>query len=293
MLAKFRLSHPFLFAVLIYLIFFVTMNGTSIPAMLAIMAFCGGDAGAVGEQVVQIICEVVPALLFCLILWRTDRLGLLTKKGRGLVAGLKVGGYSLCFILVVLAQTLLAASVNGYEVNFTVASVVYVPAMISVGVTEEIMARGLIGETFLEHFGTARAGAIKAAVASGVIFGAMHLTNAMDGRLPETMLQVCLCVTGGILYGAIYFRGGNIWSIAIIHGLNDVVAGMAEWLFNGGAHISSSTGIELGDLVLVAIIGALDLIAAFYVLRPSKADEVRESWPEIQPTEDAEPEPAA
>ncbi len=293
MLAKFRLSHPFLFAVLIYLIFFVTMNGTGIAAMFAIYTFCGGSIGAVGEQVVQIICEVVPALIFCLILWRTDRLGLLTKKGKGLVAGLKIGGYSLCFILVILAQTLLSACANGYEVNFTVASVVYVPAMLMVGITEEIEARALIGETFLEHFGATRTGAIKAAVVSGVIFGAMHLTNAIDGQLPETMLQVCLCVTGGILYGATYFRGGNIWSIAIIHGLNDVVAGLAEWLFNGGAHITSSTGIVLEDLVFIGIIGALDLIAAFYVLRPSKADEVRESWPEIQPSEDAEPEPAA
>lgn len=291
MLARIRLAHPFLFALISYLVFFLGLNGMGQLTAVLVDTFLGGDAGTLGGLLVDIACEAVPALLLCVVLFRTDRLGLLTKKGRGFAAGLATGGYCLGFIAAAAGQAVLAAVVQGYELNFAAASVAFVLLMLLVGVTEEIVARALIAETFLEHFGISREGALKAALASGVIFGAMHLTNAIAGDLPGTMIQASLCVTAGVLYAAVYFRSGNLWSIVLIHGLNDVAAGTVEWLFNGGAYLpTASTAIEPSDLVIPIIIGVLDLVAAFYVLRPKKADEIRQAWPEIKAPEIEAPE---
>ncbi|MDO4848521.1 MAG: type II CAAX endopeptidase family protein [Coriobacteriia bacterium] len=286
MLARIRVAHPLLFALIAYLVFFLGLNGMGRVTGVLVDTCFGGDAGILGGLLVDMACEAVPALLLYLVLFRTGRLGLLTKKGRGFAAGLRTGGYCLGFIAAAAGQALLAGFAQGYGINLAGASVVYVLFMLMVGVTEEIVARALIAETFLEHFGTAREGALRAALASGVIFGAMHLTNAIGGNLPGTMIQVSLCVTAGVLYAAVYFRSGNLWSIVLIHGLNDVAAGTVEWLFNGGAYLpTTSTGIEPADLVIPIIIGVLDLVAAFYVLRPKKADEIRQAWPEIQAPE--------
>lgn len=282
MLSKLRAKHPYVYAVLVYVIFTVAMNGTA-----ALIMCCPGNLfeGAVGEQLSQIISELVPAAIFCLMLWRTGKLALLTKRGQGFRAGLAIGGYSLGFILFFFAQSLVGYSSEGDPVNFAVASVFYIVAMLMVGMTEEIEARALIGETFLEHYGTTREGAIRAALASGVIFGVMHLTNAFSGDLSGTLVQVALCVTGGVLYGAVYFRSGNIWAIALIHGLNDVAAGTGDWLFNGGVSsvaAGGDTGFSLASLIFPVVMGTLDLVVAFYLLRPEKADQVAESWPELE-----------
>lgn len=295
MLAKLRRSHPLLFSVLVYLVFFVGMNGTGYVEGLVIDSCFGGEVSALANQLLDIVCELVPALILVFVLGRVGRLGLLTKKGKGFAGGLAVGGYCVGFIAFVIWQSVTMASMEGRAFDFTSASVAYVVAMLMVGVTEEFEARALIGATFLEHYGASRSGAIKAALVSGLIFGAMHLTNALHGDVPGTMVQVFLCVTGGVLYGAIYFRCGNLWSIAFIHGMNDVAAGVMEWLFNGGVAIETATSaITATDLIYPLIIGALDLSIAFFLLRPKRAGEVAEYWPEISSgegiTEDPNPE---
>lgn len=289
MLAKLRRSYPLLFAVLIYVIFFVGMNAMGLLERIVVQSFFGGEVTAVADQLLEIACELVPALVFVFVLSRIGRLGLLTKKGTGFVRGLAVGGYCLVFIVFITWQALMIAMMENTPVNFAPASAAYIVAMLMVGLTEEIEARVLIGETFLEHFGTTRAGTIKAVVVSGLIFGVMHLTNALHGDLPGTLVQVMLCITGGVLYGAIYFRCGNLWSIALIHGLNDVAAGTTEWLFNGGISIErAASAFTATDLIYPLIIGALDLSVAFFLLRPKKAGEVAKYWPEIEPGEAAE-----
>ena len=286
MLNKFRLAHPFLFAVLIYLVFTVAMNGSGLLAYRFVDLVTGGSVGGEVEPLVEIFDEVVPALVFCFILSRIGRFGLLKKRGRGFLTGLAVGGYCLAYIAFLAFGQLLSCLTDDMPINFTAVSVAYVVSMLMVGVTEELEARALIGETFLEHFGTERGGAIKAAVASGVIFGAMHLTNAITDGIGDTAPQVCLCVTSGILYGAIYFRSGNIWSIALIHGLNDVAAGISVWLFAGGICVeqaaATASEFSLASLAFPIVLGALEVAVALYLLRPEKIGEVGQSWPEIE-----------
>ncbi len=284
MLNKVRLAHPFVFAIFVYLLFFAGLNATSYALTAIVDALNGGNYSPLGDQAFDLACEVVPALLMLLVLALTNKLDLLGKRGRGFASGLAAGGYCLGFITYFFVQSSAVALSEGRVVSFTAASAVYVLGMLMTGVAEELEARAIIGETFLEHFGTTREGAIKAALASGVIFGLMHLTNAIKGDLPGVISQVILCITGGILYGAVYFRSGNLWSIALIHGLNDVAASTAEWLFSSGAALSAEgpEAFTISSLAFPLIVGTLDLVAARYVLRPQKADQIAEAWPKIE-----------
>lgn len=284
MLSKLRLAHPFVFAILVYLLFFSGLNGTSYVLTAVVDTLNGGNYSALGDQAFDLACEVVPALLMCLVLACTGKLGLLAKRGRGFASGLACGGYCLGFIAYIAVQSVFVSLSEGKGMNPGAASVVCVLGMLATGVAEELEARAIIGETFLEHFGASRAGAIRAALASGLIFGLMHLTNVTNGDVSGTLGQVILCITGGILYGAIYFRCGNLWSIALIHGLNDVAASITIWLFNGGGALPAgpAEALTAESLIFPLTVGALDLIAARYVLRPKKAEQIIEAWPEIK-----------
>ncbi len=286
MLKNLRIKHPFIYAICIFLIFGVTMQVASIFFLISFTLALGESGASAASPLATIGGELIAAAVLIFVLWRSGKIGLLSKRGKGFWRSLAVGGYCFVFIAVMtvmgLVESVESADGSGGAVNFAAASVVYIISMMCVGFTEEIEARALIGETFLEHFGTAREGVIKACVVSGLIFGIMHTSNALDAPFADTFSQVILCITGGILYGAIYFRTGNIWAIMFIHGLNDVGASAAIWLLNGGMEVASTTtGFSVEMLALTAAIGACDLAAAFFLLRKSKAGEVAKYWPEI------------
>ena len=282
MLSKLRQGHPFLFAIFVYIVFTVCMQ---LSAAGSYKAFQLLMAEPMADQLSTVFAELFSAAILCLVLRATGRLGLITKKGRGFVAGLAAGGYCLCFIMWLGFQAIASEVFEGTAINFTVTSVAYVLGMLCVGITEEIEARVLIGQTFLEHYGTKRDAAIKAAIFSGVAFGLMHMTNALVDPLPNTIEQVCLCISSGLLYGAIYFRSGNLWAIAVIHGLNDVAASAGDWLFNGGVEVAvEATGFSAASLIYVGLMFVIEVSVAIYLLRPARIGEVAEAWPEIGET---------
>ncbi|WP_321971146.1 CPBP family intramembrane glutamic endopeptidase [Paratractidigestivibacter sp.] len=280
-MSKLRVTHPFLYAVVIFLIFGFTMQLASLVATMVFTVAFGNEP--IVESASTLFGEIAAGLVLCAVLRGAGRGCLLTKKGRGFVPGLAIGGYCFVFFAFVACEEIVELmSAGAFSINLAPASAVCVLSMLAVGVTEEIEARALIGETFLEHFGTTRDGALRAAVASGLIFGLMHITNAIDAPFWDTVSQVILCFTGGILYGVIYFRGGNLWSIALIHGLNDVFASLDTWLVNGGASPAMvDTGFSAIALAVTLLVGALDIAVSLYLLRKDRAGEVAKTWPEI------------
>lgn len=57
---------------------------------------------------------------------------------------------------------------------------------------------------------------------SGVIFGLMHITNAVAQPLPQVLLQTCYSMVVGITFAAIYIRSGDLVSIIIAHSAIDI-----------------------------------------------------------------------
>ena len=287
MFLKLKNNHPYLFAIVVYLIFMVCMNIGS-AVFYGISLAISLDKG-MADALSTLVGELVAALVLLLVLKKTGMFSLLSKKGKGFFAGLIVGAYCLVFIMLIFIRGLMGdEDTNGLTINFTVTSVVFIISMFAIGITEEIAARALIGETMLEHFGTTHVDIIKAALVTGAIFGGMHVTNMLVAPVDTTIYQMILCFTGGTLYTAIYYRSGNLWSIAFIHGLNDAGAGMVTWLYQGGVEATEqASAITAGDMIYIVAIGVVELAVAFFLLRKSKVQEVQTYWPEVAAAQNA------
>ncbi|MDO4842064.1 MAG: CPBP family intramembrane metalloprotease [Phoenicibacter congonensis] len=255
------------------------------------------------EGLNPIYCDGMIILIAALILWASDRLDIFTRKGKGFVHGCKVAAFPLIaftvaiifFVVGMVATDPSEAAKYGYEINvtFDFASVLIILSFCFVGLAEEITLRGITAQTLLEGFGTSRAGIWKAAIISGVCFGAIHSINLAHASAGFVIPQMVSAAGGGIFYAAIYFRSGNIWPVVIVHSLNDIMASVSIWLGGGSMGTAmDAAGSTISIFPFVWMIVEVSL--AIYLLRPKKIGEVAESWPEIaaKDAETEEPTPA-
>ena len=97
---------------------------------------------------------------------------------------------------------------------------------------------------------------------SGVIFGLMHITNAIAQPLPQVLLQMCYSIVVGITFAAIYIRSGDLVSIIIAHSAIDIT----NRIFTGGQK-TPGFAVVLFGIMLVA-----EAAYAFYLVTRSKAN---------------------
>ncbi len=142
------------------------------------------------------------------------------------------------------------------------------------GISEEVIFREIAVSHMAKHWRSEKAIPIIALV-SGVLFGMTHLTNVINGRaFQDVAEQSLLAVFWGLFMGAVYIRKGNVWVIAFVHALHDLLA-------FSGAHGLSAAGIDVfptwaGVVVYVLEIG-LGLVGVF-LIRKSKRQEILELW---------------
>ena len=143
--------------------------------------------------------------------------------------------------------------------------------MMLVGVAEEFLFRGVVAETLLEHFGTSRGGIWKACLLSGVLFGCAHLTNLFNSAPLGVLMQCVFATSLGVLYGAIYFRTGNLWVTVFLHGGMDILSMLMGGLYGTETVAESVSGYDITMLSSVLVY----LIPAAFLLRKKKIGEVR------------------
>ena len=92
-----------------------------------------------------------------------------------------------------------------------------------IGITEEFLCRGWIQNEFLERFGESKKNVIMSIFLSALIFGLMHITNvfATSQNFFETILQILNATAMGFLFGSLYYKTKNIWSVIILHAFYD------------------------------------------------------------------------
>ena len=115
-------------------------------------------------------------------------------------------------------------------------------------------------------------------VVTGFCFGIMHMQNVFVGQsLVETAFQSLNAACMGMLFAAVYLRGGNIWALMLIHAFIDT-GSMAANLLTKTYHSSAieSLASKTDNTVDPATTGAkivlcvLYVAMAFFVLRKSK-----------------------
>ena len=106
MLKRLRAAHPIVFCVLAEVVFLASLFVTDLIFTI-VLVLLRADFSALDTYLYSTLQELVGALVAVLFLVRTDRAGLLRRRGSGFFNGLLVGMYPLVFFRGVIAQTLL------------------------------------------------------------------------------------------------------------------------------------------------------------------------------------------
>lgn len=101
-----------------------------------------------------------------------------------------------------------------------------------IGIVEEFLCRGWLLNEFLERFSNSKKNIITSIILSSVIFGFIHIFNISAGQsLADTLVQVFNAVLLGAVFGLIYYKTKNIWSVVIIHAIWDFCLMIGESTF--------------------------------------------------------------
>ena len=228
----------------------------------------------IGEGKAAEVKELVGAMVAVLFLVRTDRAGLLRRRGSGFFNGLLVGMYPLVFIGYNAFGSLVLGRPENGVLQPAARICTFLVSMAMVGVAEEFIFRGVIAQTLLEHFGTSRAGVWKACLLSGLLFGAAHLTNILSSAPFGVLMQCVFAASLGTLFAAIYFRTGNLWVTVFLHGAMDISSMLIGGLYGTTTVADAVSGYDASMLLSVL----LYLIPTAVLLRKKKLPEVQLYW---------------
>lgn len=146
--------------------------------------------------------------------------------------------------------------------------------ILGIGFREESIYRGVIANNLGIAFGKDQRGVWKAVVISGLIFGLVHLMNIFTGVDPaRAAIQAVSACALGMYFTAIYYRGGNLWVLILIHCLTD-----AGGLFRPAFTTAATQAGQINELSLTGlIIIPVYLGITVFLLRKKKMDEVLEN----------------
>lgn len=268
MLKRLRTAHPILYCILSEVLFLGSMVVFSLLATI-VLAAAGADFDTMDGYLFGSVQEAVGLAVALLLLTRTGRLDLLRRRGCGFLNGMLVGMYPLFFIGYTAFGTLAFGRPDTPLLPLP-RILTFLLNMILVGVAEELVFRGIIAQTLLERYGTARAGVWKACLVSGALFGAAHLSNLL-GSAPFGVLMQCVFAGSlGVLFAAIYFRTGNLWVLIFLHGAQDAASLLAGGLY-GTENMSTAVSSYDSTMLLSVLVY---LIPTFFLLRKKKIGEV-------------------
>ena len=130
---------------------------------------------------------------------------------------------------------------------------------ITIGMAEEFFFRGFIQGEIVDAYGKSRKQVIISVVVSGVIFGLVHITNALSGQdIITTLMQVLQASSLGILLGSIYFITKNIWSVVFLHAFYDFAIMLGE--VNSYKDCINSTDISMIMLIFTLVVSLIYVV---------------------------------
>ncbi len=285
MLVKFREKYPLIFVALAVVIFAVAGHLCAWP-WLFLMEQTGflADDYTMTDAAFTIFYETVCTVFMLLILAGSKRLSLLGHRGLGFRHGLAVGGAMLVYAAIMGAGSCAIGSTElGLSVNPVLTIVVSVISYLFVGLAEELMARAVVAETLLEHFGTERGGVLKATLLSGLLFGLLHIGNVFSVSLSFGIPNTISAFALGCVLAAIYYRCGNIWATITLHAFYDIGVSSIVVFMNMGTIQDAAALAESGDssplFTIITVI--IKFALAYFLLRKSKAPEVKQAWSDV------------
>ena len=146
MLKRLRKAHPILFCVLAEVVFLASLFVTDLVFTIALVLF-RADFASIDTYLYSTLQELVGAMVAVLFLVRTDRAGLLRRRGSGFFNGLLVGMYPLVFIGYNAFGSLVLGRPENGVLQPAARICTFLVSMAMVGVAEEFIFRGVIAQT--------------------------------------------------------------------------------------------------------------------------------------------------
>lgn len=165
-----------------------------------------------------VISETILAVMVLIVMLLFKNFYVFTQKKESIKTGLFYGLFYL--IGSVLFMLLFGLGMGGFFSGLALFNV-FVGALL-VGLCEEFLCRGWLLNEFLERYGDTKKGVWYSIIISGLIFGLIHLGNFFHGQdLVSTVTQIMNASAIGVVFGLIYYKTKNIWSVIVLHGLWD------------------------------------------------------------------------
>lgn len=209
-----------------------------------------------GKYNTMFISELVILLFALIMLLLGKRLSILKPCGKSIIYGIKRGMPIFVVSLISLFSSL--TGILGENLNIPNLISLIILA-ITIGMAEEFFFRGFIQGEIVDAYGKSRKQVIISVVVSGVIFGLVHLTNALSGQdIITTIMQVLQASSLGILLGSIYFITKNIWSVVFLHAFYDFAIMLSE--VNSYKDCINSTDISTVMLIFTLVVSLIYVV---------------------------------
>ena len=227
-----------------------------------LLVFGGNIAGLLyqtlfyGKYNTMFISEIVLLIFALVMLAVRKRLNILKPQGKSIIYGIKRG-----IPIFVVSLISLMSSVTGIMgENLNIPNLISLIILaITIGMAEEFFFRGFIQGEIVDAYGKSRKQVIISVVVSGVIFGLVHLTNALSGQdIITTLMQVLQASSLGILLGSIYFITKNIWSVVFLHAFYDFAIMLSE--VNSYKDCINSTDISTVMLIFTLVVSLIYVV---------------------------------
>ncbi len=169
---------------------------------------------------------------------------------------------------------LYAIFLTGGKVTFAAISFSEIMACLMAGMSEEIIFREIAISYMTKHWKSEKMIPVIVGI-SGLLFSATHLTNVAGGfKVTDVLYQSALCIFFGFFFGAVYLRMGNVWVLAIVHVVHDML------VFSNlhGMEKLGSTELPVWTSVVIFLCELALGVYGYFLLRKSKREEIIKLW---------------
>lgn len=263
-MTKLRRKYPVLTSIVLVILFPVVSLLGAVPLLL------WDGFWSMGEYLPQLLVElaiIVVMLLVALLL----KMGYLFRPSKKTAAEKIVPTLPIALLYTfAMLETLILYSEETLQPPVRI--LWFVLCMLAVGIAEELTFRGLMTRMIYEKYGYNPLGVWLSVIVSSLLFGAVHLINAIGGaaELSGVLVQMVGAAALGMCLAAIYLRTRSFWTVALLHGYMDVCALMSSGFYTVDTMQELVGGYSVANLISALLYSAL----AVFLLRPSQMKKI-------------------
>lgn len=226
---------------------------------------------------VDMYFELIMGFIAILIMLISGNSYVFSEKKKGFFKSLLQGWPELILVFPILIYSIQYVVHSEFNLLNLLSLIIY---CFAIGLAEEIICRAWLQNEFLERFGNTKKGIVLSIGAAALIFGLMHFVNVFVGQsIFDTILQIISAAAGGFLYGIVYYKTKNIWSVIFLHAIWDFAIFLSSYNLVMDCEMIGAMSNEyvIFSWVVIIIQSIFYIITSIYILRGIFADFDKEN----------------